>query len=62
MSSLRHLMFAVLPLAIATPGSGHDHGHPTGPVDYVQNKGQWPQHVLYRTSVPGAVAFWNAMA
>ncbi len=57
MSSLRHLMLAVLPLAIATPGSGHDHGHPTGPVDYVQNKGQWPQHVLYRTSVPGAVAF-----
>ncbi len=59
MSSLRHLLFAVLPLAVATPGTAHEHehGHASSPVEYVLNKGQWPAHVLYRTNVPGAVAF-----
>jgi hypothetical protein len=37
--------------------AGHDHDHGPVNVQYIENKGQWPQEVLYRTGVNGATVF-----
>jgi gliding motility-associated-like protein len=37
--------------------SAHDHDHGPVNVQYIENKGQWPQEVLYRTGVNGATVF-----
>src|SRR5690606_2533060 len=38
-------------------GHDHDHDHAPQALQYIANKGQWPDQVLFKANVPGAVAF-----
>lgn len=48
---------ALLLLPFVALGHDHDHAHPPTKVEYVENRGQWPQQVLYKGLVNGAVVF-----
>lgn len=41
----------------ASASAEHDHDHGPVKVQYIENKGQWPQEVLFRTGVNGATVF-----
>jgi gliding motility-associated-like protein len=47
------IVLAMLPVITLA----HDHDHGVRSVQYVANKGQWPDQVLYRSAVQGAMAF-----
>lgn len=59
MRSLQFSLALGVSMVFSTPlvANGHDHQHTPQRVEYVRNSGQWPTPVLYKASVPGAVAF-----
>jgi gliding motility-associated-like protein len=61
---LRSAVAASLVL-LGLASSAHDHGtgsHPSGRVQYVANKGQWPQQVAFKASFPNSAMFLQADA
>jgi gliding motility-associated-like protein len=52
------LLASCLSTGVATfAGNDHDHEHAPAPVQFVENKGQWHNAVLFRTGVAGATVF-----
>ena len=56
MRSTLLLTAALAPVYLAAHNHAHDHGGRRG-LEFHENKGQWPEHVLYRALIPGGAMF-----
>ncbi len=62
MSAMKHCTLTLLLLSpFAIQAHTHDHA-PVGQIQYVANKGQWPDQVRYRADLPGASMFLEGTA